>query len=254
MQIAKNTRGVALIIVLLITALLIALVFEFAYGTRVSFRAAMNFRDSQRAYFLARSGVNYFKNNTTFVQQHIPRDGWYPLPLVSTADVKVDFYWEDEAGKINIKNVANGDNAYAKLGDLFEFVGINKNILEKIVSSDSPKIQLVTDLHRYMPDDDYNKIAPFLTANSDSNKLININTAPEVVIRSTMSHAKAESILSARKDNNTLDGSYLTGELASGFTVTMGCSKIYSYATVGSYTKKIEAIVNGRVFDYWTVL
>ena len=43
-----NERGVALIIVLLVTALLIALIFEFAYGTRISLRAAVNFRDSQR--------------------------------------------------------------------------------------------------------------------------------------------------------------------------------------------------------------
>ena len=54
-----NERGVALLIVLLVTALLLALIFEFAYGTRVSLRAAVNSRDSQRAYFLARSGVNF---------------------------------------------------------------------------------------------------------------------------------------------------------------------------------------------------
>ena len=54
-----NERGVALLIALLVTTLLIALVFEFAYGTRVSLRAAVNFRDGQRAFYLARSGVNF---------------------------------------------------------------------------------------------------------------------------------------------------------------------------------------------------
>ena len=53
-----NEHGVALIIVLLVTALLIALIFEFTYGTRVSLRAAVNYRNSERAHYLARSGVN----------------------------------------------------------------------------------------------------------------------------------------------------------------------------------------------------
>ncbi len=56
----QSNRGIALLVVLLVTALLIALIFEFAYGTRVSLRGAVNFRNSQRAYFLARSGVAIF--------------------------------------------------------------------------------------------------------------------------------------------------------------------------------------------------
>ena len=59
LQFSRDDRGVALIIVLLVTALLIALIFEFAYGTRISLRATVNFRNSQRAYYLARSGVNF---------------------------------------------------------------------------------------------------------------------------------------------------------------------------------------------------
>src|SRR5512139_2607372 len=84
----RNDRGVALLIVLLVTALLVALVFEFAYATRVSLRAAVNFRDSQRAYYLARSGVNFagrflveYKKNGK-LQDHLEQD-WLPVPFVS---------------------------------------------------------------------------------------------------------------------------------------------------------------------------
>src|SRR5512147_2488161 len=82
---SKNQRGVALIIVLLVTALLIALIFEFAYGTRISLRAAVNYRDSQRAYFLARSGVFLFGKFKDLPELAgiLPRQGeWAENPLV----------------------------------------------------------------------------------------------------------------------------------------------------------------------------
>ena len=100
----KN-RGVALLIVLLVTALLIALIFEFAYGTRVSLRGAVNFRDSQRAYFLARFGVTAFTKYGDELRKGIPQGQWQPLPPMRATDTEVSVKWEDETGKIRINDV-----------------------------------------------------------------------------------------------------------------------------------------------------
>ena len=36
--------------------------------------------------------------------------------------------------------------------------------------------------------------------------------------------------------------------------LTIGIFRVYSYATVGGYTKQIEAIVNGNAIAYWRAL
>jgi len=247
--ILKNDHGVALIIVLLVTALLIALVFEFAYSTRVSLRAAINFRDSQRAYFLARSGINYcikYKGLTDMVQQ----GEWAVVPIVSTGDTEVRIKWEDEAGKINIKNLtATKAPTYARVAQLFSDRGVSRDVLDKIVDSSNPQIQLVTELHRYMTDEDYNKVAPFLTTNSNQQGAININTASEAVLRSALPNnpSAVTTILSDRKEKHLTDVSDLGGNLTSEITGM----KIYSYVTVGGYTKQMETVTNG---DYWKAL
>jgi type II secretory pathway component PulK len=242
----KNDNGVALIIVLLITALLIALVFEFAYSTRVSLRAAINFRDSQRAYFLARSGINYCIKNIKDPQSIALQGEWAVVPIVSTGDTEVRIKWEDEAGKINIKNIYLNKVTYARVAQLFTDMGISQEILIKIVDSSSPQIQMVTELHRYMTDEDYNKAAPFLTANSNLQDAININTASETVLRSALPNnsSAVTTILSDRKEKHLTDVSDLGGN----FTSEITGMKIYSYVTVGGYTKQIETITNG---DYW---
>jgi len=239
-RILKNDHGVALIIVLLVTALLIALVFEFAYSTRVSLRAAVNFRDSQRAYFLARSGVNYFLKYQD-LKNIIPQGDWQEVPVVSTGDTVVRIKWEDEQGKINIINIfKNKTPTYEWVVQLFDKLGVGQEVLDKIVDTNNPKIQMVSDLHKYMPDEDYNKVSSFLTANTLSGDAINVNTASETVLRITQPADKVDAILSQRKDQKQ-------GENATVF-------KIYSYATVGGYTKQIEVIAKGSPFDYWKSL
>src|SRR5512134_4084649 len=134
----RNDRGVALLIVLLVTALLMALVVEFAYATRVSLRAAVNFRDSQRAYFLARSGVNFagkllaenLKNGKP--QDNLEQREWQPVPFVSGGDVNLVVVWEDEAGKINIANTGTGQPSLARLEKLFEIKGVSLEVLDRI--------------------------------------------------------------------------------------------------------------------------
>jgi type II secretory pathway component PulK len=258
----RNSRGVALIIVLFVTALLIAVIFEFAYGTRVSFRSAVNFRDSQRAYFLARSAFGVFVKYPE-LRDYIAQGEWGDIPIVSGGDTALRARWEDEAGKIYIKGLLPGSPPYTWLTELFRIQGVSQEILNKMADMSNPQILLVTDLHRYMGDEDYNKVAPFVTVYSNPSSLqkININTAPEEVLSSVITARgitgiTPSSIISKRKDQ-PYAASDLTGINLTDFTATSTVFKVYSFATAGGYTKQIEAVIDlSRVNPplYWRAL
>src|SRR5512135_1441071 len=89
----RNNRGIALLIVLLVTALLIALVFEFAYATRISLNSAMNYRDGERAYFLALTGINAFKASGQNLRDMFPAGQWQPVPLMTDTDTQIMLKW-----------------------------------------------------------------------------------------------------------------------------------------------------------------
>ena len=109
----RNERGVALLIALLVMTLLMALVMEFAYGTRVSMRAAANFRDGRRAAHLARSGVNVAgKILAELLRNNRPQDSleqreWQIVPVMTGDDTELRVRWEDEAGKVSIASLAS---------------------------------------------------------------------------------------------------------------------------------------------------
>lgn len=54
----RRQRGMALLLVLLVVVLLTTLVTELAFSTLVDLRLAETFRDSTRAYYLAKGGIN----------------------------------------------------------------------------------------------------------------------------------------------------------------------------------------------------
>jgi type II secretory pathway component PulK len=247
-----NNRGVALLIVLLVTALLIALIFEFAYATRVSLRAAVNFRDSQRAYFLARSAVNVFAKSKD-LQDSIPHGEWGVVPIVSEGDTELRIRWEDENGKIDI-NMTNSSLLDIWMGELFSQQGVDQSLLERLRGLKKERgntIPLITDLHLIMSDEEFNKIQSYLTVYST--KQINVNTASEVVLKSVLRDKtpSAETVLT----NRPLLG--LSDDINnSNFTITNSVFKVYAYATVGGYTRQIEAVVNrgSTTPRYWRVM
>ena len=53
----SNQRGAVLLLVLVVVALLSALLTDWAFSTLVDLRLTETFRDSNRAYYLARGGV-----------------------------------------------------------------------------------------------------------------------------------------------------------------------------------------------------
>jgi type II secretory pathway component PulK len=279
----KNKRGVALIIVLLVTALLIALIFEFAYGTRISLRAAVNFRDSQRAYYLARSGVNfvgrYLSANlqsgltgTARPYADLEQREWQTVPFLPGTDTELRVKWEDEAGKIKLNDVQTNPYRQAILSVFFENKGIDRIVLEKMIDINSgiKNLGLVTGLHQYMSDEDYDKVSDFVTT-SQVDK-IDINTAsPDVLQSLGISAGAAGLIVEARKtpftDHATVSNfsgvssaslPTMTLKAANFLTETSDVFKVYSYATVGGYTKQVEAVItrsiSGYKVNYWRAL
>lgn len=251
----RSERGVALLIVLLITALLIALVFEFAYGTRVSLRAAANFRDSQRAYFLARSGVNFagkllaenLKNGK--LQSNLEQREWQIVPIISAGDAELRVRWEDEAGKINIANVRTGQASLNRLEKLFELKGIDLDILESIKAKQD--IRMTTELYQIMNDEAFGKIENHVTVFGSNT--VNINSASSEVLQSLGISSSLASLLIERRNREPFDAKdkvlsfpgmdTVDAAAKAALDVTSNIFSVESYATVGGYTKQAEAVI-----------
>jgi type II secretory pathway component PulK len=258
----RSDRGVALLIVLLVTALLIALIFEFSYATRISLNSAINFRDSQRAYFLARAGIYAFINyGDKLRDNYIPQGEWGVVPLISDGDTQVMIMWEDERGKININTGSSSD----WVGNLFSIKGISTEVVDKIKAlKQGPPIRtfmLLSELHAVMSDEDYIKVNNYLTTSSDS--MININTASEDVLNSVLPNNRSEvsMIVNNRKTKKIttlgevgLDQSKVAASVLNSLQMDSTVYRVYSYATVGGFTKQVEVVVKGNSISYWRSL
>ncbi len=272
----SGNRGVALLLVLLVTALLIALVFEFAYGTRVSLRAAVNFRDSQRAYFLARSGVYVFAKSKD-LRDAVPQGVWSVVPIVSGGDTELRVRWEDEAGKIYAADVKTNKVTYNMLQALFENKSIDLAVLDRMTDPTSAinKLSLLTGLHQFMSDEEYEKVKDFLTVTQAQGttpfqtqvRKININTASLEVLQSLCKGlGKDDSVaglIISRRDGNPFTStaeivnmSGMDPLVASYLDVTSNTYRVYAYATVGGYTKQVESVIDLTKSNplYWRAL
>jgi len=264
----KNNRGVALLIVLLVTALLIALIFEFAYATRISLNSAVNFRDSQRAYFLARSGVHLFAKYPQ-LQDNLPQGEWGVVPIISQGETLVRIKWADETGKIKVTDVKNDKATQTMIRTLFENKSIDIAVYDKLtdLTSEIYNLGLLAGLHQYMSDEDFNKVRECLTVSPVPTHTININTASADVLQSLGISAGAVGLIIENRQRTPyadlekvsgIGGIQINGlNLSSYLTTTVGrYSTVYSYATVGGYTKQIEAIItkNPLTILYWRAL
>jgi type II secretory pathway component PulK len=273
--IVRNERGVALIIVLLVTALLIALVFEFAYGTRISLRAAVNFRDSQRAYYLARAGVNFagllLGDNLSKgkLQDNIEQRDWQVVPIMTgSSDTELRVRWEDESGKINVSNVVKGNDTYNRLVILFTNRGINQEVLDRISTwmiEEKRRFYLLTELHQFLSDEEFQKVKDSLTLAPVAQ--VNINTASADVLQGIgLSGGMAEMIVERRnrqlfaKPEEITDFLGPANTMAAGrLTYTSNVFKVNSFASVGGYTKQVEAVITRQAVgphkvNYWRAL
>jgi len=280
----NNNRGVALIIVLLVTALLIALIFEFAYGTRVSLRAAVNFRNSQRAYYLARSGVNFVgrflaanlksgMTGTASPYDNLEQREWQTVPFLPGNDAELRVKWDDEAGKIKISDVTNSNITKSMIQTLFEKKGIDRVVFDRLTdpASEIQKLSLLTGLHQYMSDEEFNKVHECLTVSPVTREKININTASQDILQSLGINLDAAGLIVVERNRNSFKDHavvqnysgirdvLIAGSQAANFlTETSNVFKVYSYATVGGYTKQVEAVItrssSGFTVNYWRAL
>jgi len=248
----RNERGVALLIALLVMTLLMALVMEFAYGTRVSMRAAANFRDGRRAAHLARSGVNVAgKILAELLRNNRPQDSleqreWQIVPVMTGDDTELRVRWEDEAGKVSIASLAAGQPSLTRLERLFGDLGISLEVLDRMKERRS--FSLVAELHQVMSDEEFGKLRDLVTVHGTNS--IDVNTAPALVLQSLgLSTAQASMIIEGRnqgpydKKSNIPGYEGLDGAIKSALDVTSDIFTVHSHATVGGYTKQAEAVI-----------
>jgi type II secretory pathway component PulK len=239
----EDRRGVALLIVLLVTALLIALIFEFSYATRISLNSAVNFRDSERAYYLARAGVGAFAKYGEQLRKSIPPGEFAPVPGI---EEQIMIKWEDQRALINLNTSPDW------VENLFSNYRISIDTVKKIeeLKKERGKFQFVSELHAVMADEDYAKVAQFLTVDSDGK--INLNTASQDVLNSILPDKPqtVSTIINTRKEGKTIAGwqdipgldTNTVGAIVSSLVGNSTYFRVYSYATVGGYTKQVEAV------------
>jgi hypothetical protein len=236
----------------------------------VSLRAAANYRNSQRAYFLARSGFGVFARFPELRNYYEPGK-LEVVPYVTEGDKVLQIMWEDEESKINV--ASNTSETLNRLEKLFDILQIDPGKFDQIrrwMAEARRGFYLLTELHRFLSDEEYTKVAPFLTVYSSSQnalnaqnapKKININTATETVLNSVISarnnpNISLSTILSKRKEHPYGSGDIGT-DLSADFMPSSNVFKIYSQATCGGFTKQIEAVIdltNSKVPLYWRAL
>lgn len=110
----RNNKGIALVITLLVLTLLIVLILEFSQSMRVEARAAANFRDDIKAYYLARSGVTFaiavleddYKTNPNYDALN---ESWaQKIPPIPLGDGFVSVEITDEDSRLNVNKISTG--------------------------------------------------------------------------------------------------------------------------------------------------
>jgi general secretion pathway protein K len=106
----REEKGMALLLVLVIVALLTSLLTEFAFSTLVDLRLTETFRDSTRAYYLAKGGVRVGRiilkddHNTWDAPSEMWGQGVSGYPV---GDGIVSVHIEDLEGRLNINRLVD---------------------------------------------------------------------------------------------------------------------------------------------------
>jgi general secretion pathway protein K len=122
MSLRNNEKGMALLVVLVIVTLLTALLTELAFSTMVELRLVETFRDSTRAYYLAKGGVNAGRmilqddrnNFDSFSEPWSQGVANYPV-----GEGAVSVRIADLDGKLGINAMVMGDTPRAIMVDRF---------------------------------------------------------------------------------------------------------------------------------------
>ena len=109
MKLLRDQRGMALLLVLVVVALLSALLTEFSFSTLVDLRATETFRDRAKAYYLARGGVEAARMILRQDRNNFdhPSEFWGDLPAVPAGDGDVSLRIEDLSGRLYLNAIAD---------------------------------------------------------------------------------------------------------------------------------------------------
>jgi general secretion pathway protein K len=146
-MVIKGERGVALVLALAVIALLVSLVVDFSYTMMVDLTLAANLRDGQKAFYVARSGVELAKH---LLQQDDPAfdsldEDWallaeHPGFLSADDEGRFKVTIEDEAAKIPINKLITGDKekkvdlmVRAQLERLFELLELDPELIDPVI-------------------------------------------------------------------------------------------------------------------------
>jgi general secretion pathway protein K len=157
----KSNRGMALLVVLAVIALLTSLLTELAFSTLVDLRLTETFRDSTRAYYLARGGITAGRmilqedqNNYDGLDE-LWNQGVSNYPV---GDGAVTVHIIDQDGRLGIGALVNGntpstlmvDRFYRlfvalELDDISDPAELTANLIDWLDSGDAPYQRIRTD-------------------------------------------------------------------------------------------------------------
>ncbi|HMB16312.1 MAG TPA: type II secretion system minor pseudopilin GspK [Pelovirga sp.] len=167
MSLPTNDKGMALLIVLAIVALLSALLIEFSFSTLVDLRSVETFRDRSKSYYIARGGVEAARIILQEDRNNFdhPSEFWgEPLAGIPVGDGDVSLKIEDLSGRMNINFVA--DERGNPLPGYHRFVALCEEVLqidsgEALALADALVNWFHSDLEVVTADDDfYNRQTP----------------------------------------------------------------------------------------------
>lgn len=258
-----DSKGIALVLTLMVTALITALVVEFSYGVYVNTSALYNWQALQKLSIAAGTGVrvavlgitiNDSRNSYTYPGV-ILKEGLKPF---DDFEGSVSLRVEDEAGKLNINTIIypNGmlnEEAYNAFIRLLKFLELDTSIADRVadwIDKDSEQrrtnseewtkngpfesvdeLLLVKGISRA----DYDKLAPYVTIYGDGR--ININAAQIPVLVS----------LADAVDKNLAERLVKYREL-SPFNTSSDILKVAGFEMIGTSLMG-RVVVKGKVFS-----
>lgn len=272
----RGEGGFALVMTLLVTAVLVAVVGEYAYGVYVSTERAANYRDSQRAGHLAAVGVELahaameeilrVRPNMVF-----PEGG---LTFTRTEDgMTIDLRIEDELARVSPRVVYEATGAdndrvmgiYTRLLDSLDLdTDLAETLADWIDADDEPRVYgaeapdfYSTLTPPYAPANTYpattgelrmvkgytpevvSALEPFVSSQNVSG-LININNAPREVVMALsedVTEDLADELISHRRENP--------------FTDRSDVMKVRGFETVG-FNLLDKIVVNSNLFRVYS--
>ncbi len=271
-----NQRGVALILVLIVIALLSVLIIEFNYISRVESSIVGNWENERRAYFLAKGGVNlgiYLLKMDDPRNDSLIEDWAKAIPPLPVDGGSIQLEISDEDGKINVNRLIEKGKLSSRLGEvttrLFQIFDIEPRVFPPLLDylgEDSIAHEPFDTKGELSEFPGLSELIDFLTIYSSGR--ININTAPLPVIQclsDKITEELAQSIIDYRSDTPFRNVGQLNGVPGVSDDLVKDVNKIgtvksrfftvKSIASVGESRKEVIAVIErtkkGVDIVYW---